>query len=146
LARLRVKLICIKEWWLQKPEGIDVSYENGVSVLYSVRQIPEKEAPSTLPLVQLKSPETTAVSWKDRVHELYEHGGGVVVVQCERGYFYGLLLYEPRNTLKHEHVLSITDLVALKLTGQENVRSLMLEWCDQRARELKCERIDIKLY
>lgn len=76
---------------------------------------------------------------------LGEHGGGVAAVQCERGYFYGILLFEPVETPQGERVLSVTDIVALTLTGQENVRSLMLEWSDRRARELDCERIDIRL-
>ena len=114
-------------------------------MLYSVRQISEIEAPSALPLVRLKYPEMTIDAWKDRMHKLVDHGGGVAAAQCERGYFYGLLLFEPVDTPGGEHVLNVTDIVALTLTGQENVRSLMLEWSDRRARELDCERIDIRL-
>lgn len=114
-------------------------------MLYSVRQISEQEAPSALPLVQLRYPEMTAASWKCRVQELGEHGGGIAAVQCERGYFYGILLFEPAETPEGERVLNVTDVVALTLTGQENVRSLMLEWSDQHARDLDCERIDIRL-
>lgn len=79
------------------------------------------------------------------MHDLCDHGGGVAAVRCERGYYYGLLLFEPVETAEGGRVLSVTDIVALTLTGQENVRSLMLEWSDRRARELGCERIDIRL-
>lgn len=120
-------------------------FYGGAAVFYSVRQISEQEAPSALPLVQLKYPEMTAEAWKDRMRALCDHGGGVAAVQCERGYFYGILLFEPLEAPGGDHVLAITDIVAVKLTGQENVRSLMLEWSDQHARELDCERIDIQL-
>jgi len=79
------------------------------------------------------------------MHELCCHGGGVAAVQCERGYFYGILLYEPEETACGERVLNVTDIVALTLTGRENVRSLMLEWSDRCARDLECKRIDIRL-
>lgn len=87
----------------------------------------------------------TATSWKRRMHDLCRHGGGVAAVQCERGYFYGILLFEPEENQEGERVLNVTDIVALTLTGKENVRSLMLEWSDRRARDLDCERIDIRL-
>jgi len=118
---------------------------NGAAVLYSVRQLPEQEAHSALPLVQLRYPEMTAESWKTRMCELSEHGGGVAVAQCERGYFYGILLFEPKESPEGERVLNVMDIVALTLTGQENVRSLMLQWSDKQARDLGCERIDIRL-
>lgn len=98
-----------------------------------------------MPLIQLKHPDMTIDAWKDRMHALCEHGGGVAAVQCERGYFYGILLFEPVEAPDGANVLTITDIVSVKLTGQENVRPLMLEWCDQHARELDCERIDIQL-
>ncbi|MBC8240940.1 MAG: hypothetical protein H8E30_10755 [Alphaproteobacteria bacterium] len=79
------------------------------------------------------------------MRELCDHGGGVAAVQCERGYFYGILIFDPVETPEGGRILTVTDIVALTLTGQENVRSLMLEWSDRRARDLDCERIDIRL-
>lgn len=79
------------------------------------------------------------------MRELCGHGGGVAAVQCEQGYFYGILLFEPDENENGERVLNVTDIVALTLTGKENVRSLMLEWSDRCARDLACERIDIRL-
>ncbi len=114
-------------------------------MLYSVQQLSEQDAHSALPLVQLRYPEMTAAAWKDRMRELCDHDGGVAAVQCERGYFYGILMFEPVESPEGERVLNVTDIVALTLTGQENVRSMMLEWSDRRARDLNCERIDIRL-
>lgn len=79
------------------------------------------------------------------MRDLCDHGGGVAAVQCERGYFYGILLFEPCESEVGERVLNVTDIVALTLTGKENVRALMLEWSDRCARDLECERIDIRL-
>lgn len=107
--------------------------------------ITDQEIPSALPIVQLRYPEMTADSWERHVRGLLSTGGGVAAVRCERGYIYGILMYEPIEESGGERVLNVKDIVALKLTGQENVRSLMLEWSDQRARELNCERIDISL-
>ncbi len=107
--------------------------------------IADQEIPSALPIVQLRYPEMTADSWVEHVQDLLKTGGGVAAVRCERGYIYGILMYEPTEELEGERVLKIRDIVALKLTGRENVRSLMLDWSDQRARELNCGRIDINL-
>lgn len=79
------------------------------------------------------------------MRDLCDHGGGVAAVQCERGYYYGILMFEPAETDAGERVLNVTDIVALTLTGKENVRALMLEWSDRRARDLDCKRIDIRL-
>jgi hypothetical protein len=89
-----------------------------MTVFNSVRKRLGQEAPSALPLFQLRYTEMTAASPKYRVQEPAAHGGGIAAVQW-RGYFYVILLFEPAETLEGERALNVTNVVALMLTGRK---------------------------
>ncbi len=97
-------------------------------------------------LVQLRHPEMTLADWQGRVGKLQEIGGGVAAVESERGYLYGVMVYETDAETSGNRVLHVTDMVTLTLTGGENARSLLLDWSENRARELRCDRMEIDLH
>jgi hypothetical protein len=110
-----------------------------------IQQLHGDEALIALPLMQMRHPELTPDTWQDFVKTLEGDGGGVVSVRCENGYVYGLLVYESQRTDDGEQAISVTDIVSLKLTGQENSRSKLLDWIDHHARESACNRVEINL-
>ncbi len=111
---------------------------------YSVQKLRNDEMLSALPLLQLRYPDLTANTWQEQAAALDRGDGGVVAVQCENGYTYGLMVFEVQ-TRGDVPTICVTELIGLRLTGQENCEPRLLEWIHNHASEVSCKHIEISL-
>ncbi|MBT3558942.1 MAG: hypothetical protein HN644_05450 [Rhodospirillales bacterium] len=114
-------------------------------MLYTTQALHDDEVLTALPLMQMCHPHLTLDSWQEKAKELKANGGGVVAVKYENGCIYGILVFEMRCLPCGDKIISATDIISLKLTGQENCRSRLLDWIDEFAQKTACKRVEINL-
>jgi hypothetical protein len=121
-----------------------------MSLSFRVAALSDDQVPQAFPLIQATWPGADLIAWRSFVEFFNDRTtagyAGVLAVRDPAGSICGILAYRLDRDLRVGRLLFVQLFTAVDLINSPRTVRALLDAAEERACELSCERIQIRLY
>jgi hypothetical protein len=117
---------------------------------FVVKPLAPEQIPQAFALVSIFDERLSQDAWCEYAAAVVEKadngvGRGIMTVQCEEGYIYGLSVYHLKQELRRGRVLEIENFAVADLISAKTAAALLLESLESIARAQQCGCMSLRL-
>ncbi len=121
-----------------------------MSDCFVVKPLTPEQIPQAFALVSIFDGRLSQEAWCEYAAAIVEKadngvGRGIMTVQSEEGYIYGLSVHHLKQELRRGRVLEIENFAVVDLIGAKTAAGLLLESLESIARAQQCRCMSLKL-
>lgn len=105
---------------------------------FTVIKVGADRLDSTLPLVRMAAPLTSAWEWQAYVESLSANGGGLLAAFARDGRPHGIAAYRIEDDLAHGRTLRVEPMVTFEINRSAPARAALCEGLERLALSLNC--------
>jgi hypothetical protein len=117
---------------------------------FSLRPLASDQVLQAYPLITIFDPELIQAQWSSYAEDVIAKsrsgaGHGILTVQSDEQYIYGLSAYWPKPDLHQGRVLEIENFAVVDFTGNRRVARLLLDGLEDLGQRMACSCVTISL-